>query len=144
MNRSSLPIIAITLAAFSAAPAMAADAHAPDSRHHVQTELAEAVRTGELLADGESGLKRNELFPGNYPAKPSQPGETRAQVKAELAEATRTGDMLADGESGLKRNELFPGNYPARSTEPGKTRAQVQAELFEAIRTGTMPVHSGA
>ncbi len=77
----------------------------PAAREQVKAELAEATRTGELLAP--SGLKEKSLSPGLYPAEPVVAGKPRDQVKVETAEAIRAGD-IAYGEAGLKRNELFP------------------------------------
>ncbi|KRC01314.1 hypothetical protein ASE11_06810 [Hydrogenophaga sp. Root209] len=65
--------------------------NAPLTRAQVKAELAEAIRTGNVLADSETGLKLNEINPSNYPAKPGQTGKTRAQVRAELDEARRLG-----------------------------------------------------
>jgi ribosomal protein L30E len=112
-----------------------AQAQLDKTRAQVRAELAEAIRTGDIIA-GEAGLKLNEIHPGAYPAKPAVAGKTRAQVHAELAEAMRSGDLLAGGESGLKRNEISPGSYPAKPVLVNKTREQVKAELAEAIRTG--------
>ena len=120
MNRSYLSAIALAVAAFSAGQAVAADASTPLTREQVKAELAQAIRTGDVQADGISGLKKNERFPGSYPAKPVVQGKTRDQVKAELAEAIRTGDMPVGGETGLKMNEKFPGSYPAKTTRPGQ------------------------
>ena len=108
------------------------------TRAEVKAELAEAIRTGDIIGSGESGLRLNQLHPHRYPtvAKPS--GKTRHEVKAELAEAIRTGDIIASGESSYKRNELRPDLYPAVAKEPGSTREQVKAELAEAIRSGNI------
>ncbi|HEY5582360.1 MAG TPA: DUF4148 domain-containing protein [Rhodoferax sp.] len=65
------------------------------TREQVKAELAEAVRTGDVMADGETGRKLNEVFPNGYPAKQVQSSVTREQVKAELAETVRTGDRQA-------------------------------------------------
>jgi len=73
--------------------------------------LTEAIRTGNVLANGDSGLLLNEQFPNRYPAVAVAAGKSREQVKAETAEAIRTGDMIAAGESGLKLNELHPQQY---------------------------------
>ena len=79
------------------------------SREQVKAELAQAVRSGDMLADGETGLKLNELYPDRYPAKQMQAGLTRVQVKAELAEALRTGDFIVTDEGPTaKCNELHP------------------------------------
>jgi hypothetical protein len=37
------------------------------TREQVKAELAEAQRTGDIIADGESGKKLNELYPSRYP-----------------------------------------------------------------------------
>ena len=48
-----------------AAPALhAADAQTSKTRDQVRAERAEAVRTGNVQADGESGLLLRELHPG--------------------------------------------------------------------------------
>lgn len=57
------------------------------TREQVKAELAEAVRTGDIMAGGELSGKLNELYPNQYPAKQAKTSLTRAQVKTELAEA---------------------------------------------------------
>ena len=111
------------------------------TREQVEAELAEAIRTGEIVANGETGQKLNEIYPKRYPAKPVSPGKTRAQVRAELAEAQRTGDIVGNGHSGLKLNEMYPARYPAKPAVAGKTRAEVKAELAEAVRNGEIIVN---
>lgn len=138
MNRSYLSAIAVTLAALAAGHAVAADASAPKTREQVRAELAEAIRTGDIVVNGETQQKANELFPGLYPAKAAVQGKSREQVQAELAEAIRTGNILAEGESGLKLNQLYPSRYPRQPAAQGKTREQVKAELAEAVRTGNI------
>lgn len=142
MKSTYLSVIAITVAAWTAGQAIAADAAAPLTREQVAAELAQAQRNGDLVANQEAGLKQNQVFPGNYPAQASVQGKTREQVKAELAQAQRNGDIPVDGVTGLKANELVPGNYPARATAQGKSREQVQSELTTAIRSGTLPLHN--
>ena len=110
MNRTYASIIALSLAAFGAGHALAADASAPKTREQVKAELAEAVRTGNIVGN-EQGQKLNEIYPSRYPAQTSVAGKTREQVKAELAEAIRTGDIVASGDRGQKLNELFPNQY---------------------------------
>lgn len=78
------------------------------TREQVKAELAEAIRTGDVMADGESGRKLNEVFPNGYPAKQVQSSVTRERVKTELAEAIRTGNIVAGGQSSLKLNEVSP------------------------------------
>jgi predicted RNase H-like HicB family nuclease len=123
---------------FLAALGAAVHADSGMTRAQVKAELAEAMRTGNILASGESGLTLRELNPQRYPAPVVAEGKTRAQVKTELAEAIRTGDIMANDESGLRVNEEYPQLYPAQVVAAGKTRAQVKAELAEAIRTGDM------
>jgi hypothetical protein len=127
-----------TLGSILLLAAFGSTAQAQVTREQVRAELAEAMRTGDMLAGGESGLRLNELSPGRYPARQAVSGKTREQVRAELAEAISSGDMLAGDESGLKLNEINPERYPARPMFAGKTREQVKAELAEAIRTGDM------
>lgn len=139
MNRSILSAITLAVAALAAGNALAADASAPKTREQVKAELAEAIRTGDFVVNGETQQKANEVNPGLYPAKPVVQGKTRAQVKAELAEAIRTGDIVANGETQQKAYEVNPGLYPAKPVLLAKTREEVKAELAEAIRTGNMP-----
>jgi ribosomal protein L30E len=140
-------VIAAAVLAISAGQALAADPVQGKTREQVKAELAEALRTGDIVVGGESGRKANELFPERYaaPAKAVvKEGKTREQVKAELNEALRNGDVVAGGESGRTLRELFPGRYAQPSVQvqaaQGKTRAQVKAELAEAIRTGDIIV----
>ncbi|MDO9216071.1 MAG: DUF4148 domain-containing protein [Lacisediminimonas sp.] len=136
MNRKYLPALTLALAALAAGNALASDAGAPKTTGQVRAELLEAQRTGDIVADGNSGQKLNELYPSQYPAKAAAQGNTRAQVLAELAQAQRTGDIAVHGESGQKLNELNPGHYPAQAATQGNTRAQVLAELAQAQRSG--------
>lgn len=133
MKTSYAAIIALTLSTLAAGYASAADVG--KTRDQVRAELAEAQRTGDIVAFGDSGKKLNELYPSRYPAQAVVQGKTRAQVLAELAEAQRTGDIVADSESGKKLNELYPSRYPAKATQTN-TRAQVLAELAQAKRSG--------
>jgi len=134
MNIARTTVSLLLLAALGTA----AHAQSEKTREQVKSELAEAIRTGDVLANGETGLKLNELYPQRYPHVVAAAGATRAQVNAELAEAIRTGDMIATGESGLKLNEEFPRRYPAVAVAIGKTREQVKAETAQAIRAGDM------
>lgn len=81
------------------------------TREQVKAELAQAVRSGDIMTGGESGLKLNELYPSRYPAKQVQASVTRAQVKDELAAAIRTGDFLANGEIDGQCKELHPNMH---------------------------------
>jgi ribosomal protein L30E len=112
MNRN----IAIALVLAAAASSSFADDITIDASPFVSTatsaevraELADAIRSGNIFAGGETSQKLNELRPDLYPSGAKGPGKTREQVKAELAEAIRTGDIVVVGESLLKQNELSP------------------------------------
>lgn len=108
------------------------------TREQVKAELAEAIRTGDIVND-EQGRSNYELAPHRYPARAQVAGLTRDQVKAELAEAIRTGSLMRD-EHGRTDYELAPHRYPAREMVAGKTREQVKLELAEAIRLGDTPI----
>ena len=81
----------LIVAAMLAATASSAFSQSGLTRAQVRAELEEAIRTGDMLAVGEAGLKLNEIHPSKYPSKPAQVGKTRAQVQAELSEAKRLG-----------------------------------------------------
>jgi predicted RNase H-like HicB family nuclease len=143
--KTRLSVVAIALSTLVAGHALAADPAAAKTREQVRAELAQAQRNGDLIADGETGARFNQLYPSLY-AQQATVGKTRAEVKAELAEAVRNGDLIADGQTGARFNEVAPAQYAAaRSAAPvaanvvvaqGKTREQVKAELAEAIRNG--------
>jgi ribosomal protein L30E len=138
MNRStSLSLVAIA-AALIAGPALA-DTSAK-TRDQVQAELAQAVRTGNIVAIGEDSMTLNQQFPGLYPQQTADAGKSRDQVLAELSTAVRNGEVI-QGTSN-KFNQMFPDLYPKQVAKAGKTRDQVQAELAEAVRTGDIVVGS--
>ena len=71
------------------AASMAAGAHAQTglTREQVKAELAEAIRTGDIIGSGESGLTLRELNPQRYanvqpmgpaPMQAATPGGTQA------------------------------------------------------------------
>lgn len=91
---------------------IASTSFADVSREQVKAELAQAVRSGDIMAGGETGLKLNELYPSRYPAKQVPTSVTREQVKAELATAVRSGDIMAGGEVSAMCNELHPNMHP--------------------------------
>ena len=100
--------IALAITALLAGHAQAADVG--KTREQVRAELAEAQRTGDIVAGKDmgtdeyasgAGRKLNELFPAAYPAKPVVAGKTREQVRTELAEAQRTGDIAANKDLSL-------------------------------------------
>jgi Domain of unknown function (DUF4148) len=99
---------------------LAAQAHTPLTRADVVAEYQDAIRSGDVLAAGDSGLKENELHPERYAPSPAlAQSRTRAQVRAETLEAIRTGDMLAAGDSGLRMNELYPQLYAKAAPTSG-------------------------
>ena len=118
-----------------AAPAFASDQAVSKTREQVRAELAQAQRSGDMLAFGESGLTLKQINPGAYPvATSTQVGKSREQVRDELEQAIRTGDIMVAGEFGVKRNELMSGRYPTVASKSLKTRDQVKSELARAIR----------
>ena len=136
MNRKTLSVLSLSLAALVAGNAFAADASAPKTRDQVRAELLQAQRTGDILAQGDSGKLLNELYPSQYPAKVVAQGKTREQVQTELVEAQRTGNIMAQGNSGKLLNEVYPSQYPAKAVAQGATRAQVVAELEHSQHSG--------
>lgn len=81
---------------FPETDATVASAPATKTRAEVAAELAEAQRTGDIAVHVGSQIKRlNELYPGQYPAKPAVQGKTRAQVLAELADAQRDSESFS-------------------------------------------------
>lgn len=139
MTRTQVSAIALAFSALLAGRAMAANIDAPLTRAQVKAELAEAVRSGNIVVR-ESGAKLNEIRPHNYPAEQNVAGKSRQQVRAELAEATRTGNIIV-GESGVKLNEAFPQNYAEQQNVASKSREEVRAELAEAAATGELYRH---
>jgi Domain of unknown function (DUF4148) len=61
--------LGVALAAAALSPAWAQDS-APKTREQVRAELLEAQRTGDIMADGETGKKLNEGSP--MPILPKQ------------------------------------------------------------------------
>lgn len=131
MKTTYAATLALAFSALTAGSAFAADQASTLTRADVRAEMAQAQRTGNVVADaklievfgGTPGQKMNELFPNRYAgkttvvaaaaiepvrvekAKTSSTGLTREQVRAELAEARRTGDVAADA----KLIEAFGG-----------------------------------
>ncbi len=109
------------------------------TRADVMAEMAEAKRTGNIMASSQvaidfgsvSAAKLNEIFPSRYPAVAAAPTKTRAEVRTELAEAQRTGDMPADtllslvyaGIPGQKLKDVYPTQYPVKARTAAVTQA---------------------
>ena len=70
MNRTAFSALALTVAALVAGPALAQDAPVGKTREQVKAELAEAIRTGNVLADSESGRLMKDVYPNRYPLAP--------------------------------------------------------------------------
>ena len=104
---TKLTAIALVLASSLIASTSFADV----TREQVRVELAAAIRTGDILAGGDSGLKLNEMYPERYPPKQVRAGLTREQVQAELTEAIRTGDNLVGGEISGKCRDVHPNMH---------------------------------
>ena len=141
MNRQVVSAIALAVAALSAGQVLAQDA-TPKTREQVRAELNEAIRNGDMVADGETGRTYRDMFPGQYPAATAvAQGKTRAEVKAELAQAVRNGELAVDGETGQRLNPMLPAHQAGKTAVAlGKTRAEVKAELAEAVRNGDIVV----
>ena len=132
--------LALTLAAFSAGHALAADPVTPKTRAEVLKELEDAKKLGEIPANDESGLLLREEFPQRYPPKATGPSLTREQVRKELLEAQRTGEIPANDESNMQLHELYPSRYPQQVNGPHLTREQVRQELERARKAGEIPM----
>lgn len=85
----------ITAAGFSIATIFAGQAFAdpgpptPKTTEQIQSELAEARRTGEIVAD-ESGKRMNELYPDRYPSKKVTQVNTPLSAEGPPGGTTRT------------------------------------------------------
>lgn len=136
--KTQLCVLAAALTTLIAGHVQASDPGAGKTRDEVRAELAEAIRTGDIVLDRQ-GRSEYERAPHRYPERAKMLGKTREQVGVELAEAIRTGSIVRD-EQGRSEFELAPHRYPERTQSVGKTREQVKIELAEAIRLGDTPI----
>lgn len=113
--KTIISVVAMALSTLAAGQALAADPGAAKTRAEVKAELAEAIRSGNMIADNESGATFQQLFPQRYAQQPVGVAKTRAEVKAELADAIRSGNMISDGESGATFKQRYPGLYGQHS-----------------------------
>ena len=113
------------------------------TRADVIAELAEARRTGDIMASTETTInfgnttaaKLNEVFPSRYPAVAAVPTKTRAEVRTELAEAQRTGDLpdsnleslVYAGVPGQKLKDVYPTQYPVKARASALTQVVASA-----------------
>ena len=132
------PSCAFTFLLLAAAMATGAHAQTGRTRAEVKAELAEAIRTGNMIGSGESGLTQRGLNPQRYGVTAGSASTlTRAQVTGEFQQARAAGELVGVGESGLPLNEMQPGHYPQKAAVAGRTRAEVRAELREPSRSRT-------
>jgi hypothetical protein len=135
MNTRLRTTVSILVLAVAAGPVFAQDAAAAKTREQVRAELLEAQRTGDVMADGETGRKLNELYPRSFPASTTAQARARTEVRAELLEAQRRGDLMSFGDSESAFTQRYPGSASATS---GLTRAEVKAQVLEAQRRGDL------
>lgn len=79
---------------------------ASKSRDEVLAELVQAERTGDVVANAETGQKAYQLYPSAYPARTAVASKSRAEVLAELVEAERNGEIIANAETGALEKSL--------------------------------------
>jgi hypothetical protein len=92
-----------------------ASARVAVTRAQIKAELADAIRSGDMVASGEGGARLKEELPQRYPSVVvARSTKTRAQVNAETREAIRSGEVIARGEGTMNRREGLPQRY-ARS-----------------------------
>ena len=63
------------------------------TRAQVQAELAEAIRTGEMIGNGQTGQTAYQLNPSAFPERPMATGKTRADVLSEMEKARMDGSL---------------------------------------------------
>lgn len=67
-NFSMIPLT-LSVLALCAAQAMAQNPAGPKTREQVKAELMEAIRTGNMPANDDSGRMLKDLYPDLYPKK---------------------------------------------------------------------------
>lgn len=107
MKKSLIALALSSLAAMAiAGPLPVVDTPSTKTRAEVKAELAEAVRTGDIIRNSEVHMTERELFPGRYEQSAHKEhaghaehanhgGKTRAEVKAELEKARKDGSLEA-------------------------------------------------
>lgn len=101
MKKSILSAAVLTLAALGAGSAWAEgpvnfpadNFQSTKTRAQVQAELAEAIRTGDMIGNGQTGQTAYQLNPSAFPERPMATGKTRAEVLGELEKARRDGSL---------------------------------------------------
>jgi hypothetical protein len=101
MKKSFLSAAIFTLATLGAGSAFAESPlnfpadnfQSTKTRAQVQAELAEAIRTGDIIVDGQMGLTAYQLNPSAFPERAMATGKTRAEVLSELEKARMDGSL---------------------------------------------------
>lgn len=114
MQHFSVQVLAFGVLVVSATQVWSQNTNGPKTREQVRIELMDAIRTGDLPANDETGRMLNEVNPSAYPPKPSAACKTREQVRAELADAHRTGNLPASHDSGCMHRNMHPHRDPKR------------------------------
>src|SRR5690606_36898551 len=105
MTRTQISTVALAISALFAGQAMAAD-NGPATRAQVKAELAEAVSTGNFIANVTGELAK-DAYSQAYPGEQNVASKSRDQVRAELTEAVRTGNVIANV-TGERMNQAYP------------------------------------
>jgi ribosomal protein L30E len=117
MKTNILSVVTLSVATLFAGQAIATSSMTtPKTTQQVQAELAQAVRSGDMLA-GNTGLQLNEVRPDLYMKPTASVSKSSAQVRSELAVAVQAGNMIV-GESGARQNEINAAKYPAKPVAP--------------------------
>ena len=98
-------VIAVIIGSLFALPALA-DSGAAKTSHEVLAELIQAERTGDVVANAETGQKAYQLYPSAYSARTVTAGKSRNEVLHELVEAERKGEVIANAETGTLAKDL--------------------------------------
>jgi hypothetical protein len=101
MKKSFLSAAIFTLATLGASSAFAEgplnfpadNFQSTKTRAQVQAELAEAIRTGDIIVDDQMGLTAYQLNPSAFPERAMATGKTRAEVLSELEKARMDGSL---------------------------------------------------
>jgi hypothetical protein len=116
----------------------APDAHSltPRTREDVKAELAQATRSGDIAAPGDTGLTLRELHPRRYGARPVS-ARPRAEVVSEVQQARRDGALVPAGEGTVPQSLHAAANLQD-ATASATTRAEVRAQFRAARRDGDL------
>jgi len=114
MRHFSFHALAFGVLAVCATQVWSQNTSGPKTREQVRIELMDAIRTGNIPANDESGRMLNEVNPSAYPPKPAVACKTREQVRAELEDARRTGNIPASDDSGCMLRDMYPDLYPKK------------------------------